>query len=138
MLDAVPAPVRLPAGKHWPPAQAPAGQVIPLHGSSTQTASPPIAEQTCPLAQPFPRQGSAAQTPAVQRWPGPQVRPAHGSGSQKPSIPHFWPTAQVTNVHAWTQSPSRQNVPLGQSRPAHGSVTQLPARHTVPAAQPAS
>ena len=59
--DTVPAPVRLPVGKHWPLAQTPAGQTTPAHGSSTQTASLPRGSQTCPLAQLLPRHGSAAQ-----------------------------------------------------------------------------
>ena len=75
----------------------------------------------------------------MQRSPGLQVRPAHGSGSQKPSIPHFSPLKQDTKVQACTQSPWRQNVPLGQESPRHGLATHAPARQTSPAAgQPTS
>jgi hypothetical protein len=109
----------------------PAGQVMPAHGSSSQTP----AMHVWPAPQPLPSQRSVTQAPSMQIF-APQFFPEQGSTSQNPYSPQRWPLAHLTNAHDWTQSPPRQKVPLGHATPAHGSETHEPPRHTWPAPQP--
>jgi hypothetical protein len=132
-----------------PPSCGPTGGVSQ---SARHCARHATTSQRSFRGQTTPAHGSAAQTPARQRRPGPQSshppgtqrsssqsssarQPPQGAATHAPST-QTCARGQLTSAHDRTQPPSRQKLRGPHATPAHGSGTHPEARQTRPDGQP--